>query len=81
MADAPTPVPQTAHKMDDTRVPVIEGEYKGHLFFADHFGYRITYKGHRVITMQEGCRTATSTSVQRAKLAIDTLCDAYSVSG
>jgi len=73
------PIP-THIKMDDTRIPVIEGEYKGHLYFADHFGYRITYKGFRVVDMHGGCKTATSTNVQRVKLAIDTLCDAYSVS-
>ncbi len=70
----------TPVKQDNTRIQVLEGEYKGHLYFADKFGFRVTYKGFRVINAQEGSATAAYTHEQRAKLAIDTLCDAYSIS-
>ena len=71
----------TSRKIDNTRIAVIDGEYKHHLYFADKNGYRVSYKGFRVITVSEGTATAPYTHEQRAKLAIDTLCDAYSVSG
>lgn len=77
MSDPPTAqVPKP--KMDNTRATVLEDGYKHHVYRATKFGYTVTYSGIEVINATSAdTSTAPYTNEQRAKLAIDKLCEAY----